>query len=51
MFSMAVSVSQEALPNQTVLSVLTLPFCVGAPLARLEARIALPMLLEQLRGL
>ena len=26
-------------------------FCVGAPLARLEARIALPMLLEQLRGL
>jgi cytochrome P450 len=26
-------------------------FCVGAPLARLEARIALPMMLEQLRGL
>jgi cytochrome P450 len=26
-------------------------FCVGAPLARLEARIALPMVLEQLRGL
>ena len=26
-------------------------FCVGAPLARLEARIALPMMLEQLRNL
>ncbi|HEY7420060.1 MAG TPA: cytochrome P450 [Ktedonobacteraceae bacterium] len=26
-------------------------FCVGAPLARLEARIALPMMLEQLRDL
>jgi len=26
-------------------------FCVGAPLARLEARIVLPMMLEQLRGL
>ena len=26
-------------------------FCVGAPLARLEARIALPMILEQLRDL
>ena len=26
-------------------------FCVGAPLARLEARIALPMVLEQLGGL
>lgn len=26
-------------------------FCVGAPLARLEARIALPMILQQLRGL
>ena len=26
-------------------------FCVGAPLARLEARIALPMVLEQLQGL
>lgn len=26
-------------------------FCIGAPLARLEARIALPMLLEQLRDL
>jgi cytochrome P450 len=26
-------------------------FCVGAPLARLEARIALPMMLEQLKGL
>jgi cytochrome P450 len=26
-------------------------FCVGAPLARLEARIVLPMMLDQLRGL
>src|SRR5450759_1796814 len=26
-------------------------FCVGAPLARLEARIVLPMMLEQLKGL
>ena len=26
-------------------------FCVGAPLARLEARIVLPMMLEQLLGL
>jgi cytochrome P450 len=26
-------------------------FCVGAPLSRLEARIALPMMLEQLKGL
>jgi cytochrome P450 len=26
-------------------------FCVGAPLARLEARVALPMMLEQLRDL
>jgi cytochrome P450 len=26
-------------------------FCVGAPLARLEARIALPMMLAQLKGL
>ena len=26
-------------------------FCVGAPLARLEAQIALPMMLEQLKGL
>jgi cytochrome P450 len=26
-------------------------FCVGAPLSRLEARVALPMMLEQLRGL
>ena len=26
-------------------------FCVGAPLARLEARIALPMMLEQLRNI
>lgn len=26
-------------------------FCVGAPLARLEARIALPMMLEQMKGL
>jgi cytochrome P450 family 109 len=26
-------------------------YCVGAPLARLEARIALPMMLEQLKGL
>lgn len=26
-------------------------FCIGAPLARLEAQIALPMMLEQLRGL
>jgi cytochrome P450 len=26
-------------------------FCVGAPLARLEAKIALPMVLEQLKGL
>ena len=26
-------------------------FCVGAPLARLEARIALPMMLEQLKNL
>jgi len=26
-------------------------YCVGAPLARLEARIALPMMLEQLRDL
>ncbi len=26
-------------------------FCIGAPLARLEARIALSMMLEQLKGL
>jgi cytochrome P450 len=26
-------------------------FCVGAPLARLEAKIALPMMLEQLKGI
>jgi cytochrome P450 len=26
-------------------------FCVGAPLARLEAQVALPMILEQLKGL
>ena len=26
-------------------------FCVGAPLARLEARIALPMMLQQLRDI
>ena len=26
-------------------------FCIGAPLARLEARIALPMMLEQLEDL
>jgi cytochrome P450 family 109 len=41
----------EREPNRHVAFGHGVHFCVGAPLSRLEARIALPMMLEQLKGL
>jgi cytochrome P450 len=41
----------EREPNQHLAFGHGIHFCVGAPLARLEARIVLPMMLEQLRDL
>lgn len=38
-------------PNRHIAFGHGIHFCVGAPLARLEAQIALPMILEQLKGL
>jgi len=41
----------EREPNRHLAFGYGIHFCVGAPLARLEARIALPMMLEQLKDL
>lgn len=41
----------EREPNRHVAFGHGVHFCVGAPLSRLEARIALPMMLDQLKGL
>ncbi len=38
-------------PNRHIAFGHGIHFCVGAPLARLEAQVALPMVLEQLKGL
>src|SRR5207237_9044800 len=41
----------EREPNRHLACGHGIHFCVGAPLARLEAKIALPMVLEQLKNL
>ncbi|HET8845455.1 MAG TPA: cytochrome P450 [Ktedonobacteraceae bacterium] len=51
MFSEPESMNIQREPNRHLTFGHGIHFCIGAPLARLEARVALPMMLEQLKDI